>query len=166
LKIQHLIEREKLVLSAEQEILRVHGRAARAMANQKVPFSACTILKDEEIYNILETDTDQNETISNQIKPEKPIVTGLSGLSGRTRFNGRLFLSWIQDVDDKWEKIKESMLLRHRKESESLLAMQKLEWEWKLKELRLCDVKTINPTIDDKFVPAVHVSDDFHLLPA
>jgi hypothetical protein len=166
LKIQHLIEREKLVLSAEQEILRVHGRAARAMANQKVPFSACTILKDEEIYNILETEIDQNETISNQIKAEKPIATGLSGLSGRTRFNGRLFLSWIQDVDDKWEKIKESMLLRHRKESESLLAMQKLEWEWKLKELRLCDVKTINPTIDDKFVPAVHVSDDFHLLPA
>ena len=24
----------------------------------------------------------------------------------RSRFNGRIFLSWLQDVDDKWEKIK------------------------------------------------------------
>ena len=22
------------------------------------------------------------------------------------RYNGRLFISWLQDVDDKWEKIK------------------------------------------------------------
>lgn len=45
---------EKLVLSVEQEILRVHTRAARALANQAVPLSICTILKDEEIYNALE----------------------------------------------------------------------------------------------------------------
>lgn len=46
---QHLIEKEKLVLSVEQEILRVHGRAARALANQALPFSVCTFLKDEEV---------------------------------------------------------------------------------------------------------------------
>lgn len=34
MRVQHLIEREKLVLSAEQEILRVHGRAARAIGKQ------------------------------------------------------------------------------------------------------------------------------------
>ena len=45
---------EKLVLSVEQEILRVHGRAARAMSNQTTPLSVCSILKDEEIYNTLE----------------------------------------------------------------------------------------------------------------
>ncbi|CAN7978154.1 unnamed protein product, partial [Ixodes persulcatus] len=51
LRLQHLIERaSKLVLSAEQEILRVHGRAARAIQNQAVPLSACSILRDEEIY--------------------------------------------------------------------------------------------------------------------
>lgn len=26
--------------------------------------------------------------------------------NARSRYNGRLFLSWLQDVDDKWEKIK------------------------------------------------------------
>jgi hypothetical protein len=52
LKLQHLVEKEKLVLSVEQEILRVHGRAARALSNQALPFSVCTILKDEEVCNV------------------------------------------------------------------------------------------------------------------
>ena len=42
------------MLSIEQEILREHGRAARAMANQRLPFSVCTILREEEIYNLQE----------------------------------------------------------------------------------------------------------------
>ena len=46
---QHIIEKEKLVLAVEQEILRVHGRAARALANQSLPYSVCTILRDEEV---------------------------------------------------------------------------------------------------------------------
>jgi len=91
------------------------------------------------------------------------LTAGTSGLSAnRTRYNGRLFLSWLQDVSDKWEKTKKVMLLRHRKESESLLAMQRLEWEWKLKEFGLCDLKT-SPKIDDKLVPKVDVSDNFEL---
>lgn len=36
LRMQHLVEKEKLVLSVEQEILRVHGRAERAVANQVI----------------------------------------------------------------------------------------------------------------------------------
>jgi hypothetical protein len=71
-----------------KEILRVHGRAARALANQSVPYSVCTILKDEDIYNPIEESSDEK------------------GKDIRSRFNGRMFLSWLQDVDDKWEKIK------------------------------------------------------------
>ncbi|XP_064466869.1 ankyrin repeat domain-containing protein 11-like [Ornithodoros turicata] len=160
LRLQHLIEREKLVLSAEQEILRVHGRAARAIQNQAVPLSACSILRDEEIYNVLEPEqlcTRSPEFIADKKEDRDKNV--------RSRYNGRLFLSWLQDVDDKWEKIKESMLLRHHNEAESLHAVQKLDWEWKMKELGLCDVRTA-PVIDDICVPMVHVSDDFDLLPA
>lgn len=79
--------------------------------------------------------------------------------------SGRLFLSWLQDVDDKWEKIKEHMLLRHHNEAESLHAVQKMDWEWKMKEMNLCDRKS-TPSIDEHHVPMVHVSDDFDLLPA
>ena len=92
LKTQHIIEKEKLVLSVEQEILRVHGRAARALANQVLPFSVCTILKDEEVYNIISAEQEEKDR------------------NARSRYNGRLFLSWLQDVDDKWEKIKVSYL--------------------------------------------------------
>ena len=83
-----MIEKEKLVLSVEQEILRVHGRAARALANQSLPFSVCTILKDEEVYNVITPEQEEKDR------------------NARSRYNGRLFLSWLQDVDDKWEKIK------------------------------------------------------------
>merc|ERR1712156_1312478 len=55
LRTKHIVEKEKLVLAVEQEILRVHGRAARALANQSVPFSVCTILRDEDVFNIVES---------------------------------------------------------------------------------------------------------------
>lgn len=32
-------------------------------------------------------------------------------INARSRYNGRLFLSWLQDVDDKWDKIKVSKSL-------------------------------------------------------
>ncbi|XP_060519189.1 ankyrin repeat domain-containing protein 11 isoform X2 [Cylas formicarius] len=147
LRMQHVIEKEKLVLSVEQEILRAHGRAARALAEQSLPFSVCTILRDEEVYNLITPEQEEKDR------------------NTRSRYNGRLFLSWLQDVDDKWEKIKEHMLLRHHNEAESLHAVQKMNWEWKLKEHSLCDRKT-TPKIDELHVPMVHVSDDFDLLPA
>ncbi|XP_042202986.1 ankyrin repeat domain-containing protein 11-like [Homarus americanus] len=145
LRLQHLIEKEKLVLSVEQEILRVHGRAARALANQALPFSVCTFLKDEEVYNIISPEQEKDG-------------------NARSRYNGRLFLSWLQDVDDKWDKIKEFMVLRHHNEAESLHAVQRMDWEWKLKELGDCDANS-RPHIDELHVPMVHVSDDFDLLP-
>ncbi|EDS35331.1 conserved hypothetical protein [Culex quinquefasciatus] len=147
LKMQHIVEKEKLVLAVEQEILRVHGRAARALANQSLPFSVCTILKDAEVYNIITPEQEEKDR------------------NARSRYNGRLFLSWLQDVDDKWEKIKEAMLLRHHNEAESLHAVQKMDWEWKMKENLLCEFKA-KPVIDDTQVPMVNVSDDFDLLPA
>ena len=92
LRMKHVVEKEKLVLAVEQEILRVHGRAARALANQSLPFSVCTILRDEEIYTPIDPELEEkNRDI-------------------RSRYNGRLFLSWLQDVDDKWEKIKVKIL--------------------------------------------------------
>ncbi|KAL1437416.1 hypothetical protein MTO96_001472 [Rhipicephalus appendiculatus] len=160
LRLQHLIEREKLVLSAEQEILRVHGRAARAIQNQAVPLSACSILRDEEIYNVLKP-----EQICVKSPESIPDKKDDKDKNVRSRYNGRLFLSWLQDVEDKWEKTKEKMLLRQHNEAESLHAVQKLDWEWKLKELGLCEVKA-TPVIDDICVPSVHVSDEFDVLPA
>ena len=82
-----------------QEILRVHGRAARALANQTVPYSVCTILRDEDIYN-------PSELSAKASNPASASTSVNGSKDGRSRYNGRLFISWLQDVDDKWEKIK------------------------------------------------------------
>ena len=86
------------IFATLQEILRVHGRAARALANQTVPYSACTILRDEDIYNPSE--------LSSKASNPASASTSNGSKDGRSRYNGRLFISWLQDVDDKWEKIK------------------------------------------------------------
>jgi len=56
-------------------------------------------------------------------------------------------------------------LIRQHHDAESLYAVQKMDWEWKLKELRLCEPKA-TPVIGKDQVPMVHVSDDFDVLPA
>lgn len=81
LKLKHIVEKEKLVLSKEQEILRVHCKAAQMQANQPQPFSVCTILKDEEVYN--------------PVTPEH-----------EERYNNRSFFKELKELDDKWDKIK------------------------------------------------------------
>ncbi|CAG4942037.1 unnamed protein product [Colias eurytheme] len=139
LRIQHQVEKEKLVLAVEQEILRVHGRAERAVANQALPFSVCTILRDKEVYNVLAPEQEEKRNAQ------------------RSRCNGRQINSWLQEVDDKWEKIKEGMLRRQHTEAETLHAVQMMGWEWKLKELGLCDHKN-TPKIDPQHVPQIHVS--------
>ncbi|KAL4709146.1 hypothetical protein ACJJTC_015795 [Scirpophaga incertulas] len=139
LRIQHLVEKEKLVLAVEQEILRVHGRAERAVANQSLPFSVCTMLRDNEVYNVLAPEQEEKRNAQ------------------RSRCNGRQINSWLQEVDDKWEKIKVGMLRRQHTEAETLHAVQTMSWEWKLKELGICDYKT-TPKIDTTHVPQIHVS--------
>ena len=57
------------------------------MANQSTPLSVCSILCDEEVYNPIDAEDDKDK-------------------HSRQRYNGRQFLSWLQDVDDKFEKIK------------------------------------------------------------
>ncbi|XP_008181925.2 ankyrin repeat domain-containing protein 12-like [Acyrthosiphon pisum] len=149
LRVQHLVEKEKLVMSVEQEILRVHGRAARALANQPLPFSVCTILNDNEVYNIM--------------TPEQEKDKDGHGHSG---YNGRIFLSWLQDIDNKWEKIKIDLLLRQRNEAEGLHAIQKMNWGWKLKEIQLRTYSSLEPNIDEEHVPIVKVNKDFDHFPA
>ena len=143
----------------------------------------CTILKDDEIYNVIEpandaesqnfqnasnskNDYQKNTYHSNSNSADLSTLTGGPGMPGaRSRYNGRLFLSWLQDVDDKWEKIKEETIMRQRRESESLMAIQKLDWEWKMKDIGLCDFKA-TPCIEKSFIPVVEVPFDFELLPS
>lgn len=91
LKLRHIVEKEKLVLSKEQEILRVHCKAAQMIANQSQPFSVSTILKDEEVYNLITPE--QEEKYRNK---------------NRERSHGRVFYQALKELDDKYDKIKVS----------------------------------------------------------
>lgn len=55
------------------------------------------------------------------------------------------------------------MVLRHHNEAESLNAVQKMDWEWKLGDLNGSPEGEISLRIDDLYIPMVHVSDDFDL---
>ncbi|XP_030060466.1 ankyrin repeat domain-containing protein 11 [Microcaecilia unicolor] len=149
LRLQHSIEREKLIVSCEQEILRVHCRAARTIANQAVPFSACTMLLDSEVYNMpLENQGDENKSV-------------------RDRFNARQFISWLQDVDDKYDRMKTCLLMRQQHEAAALNAVQRMEWQLKMQELDPTGHKTFCVSeVPSFYVPMVDVNDDFVLLPA
>ncbi|XP_069072718.1 ankyrin repeat domain-containing protein 12 isoform X2 [Pleurodeles waltl] len=149
LRLQHSIEREKLIVSNEQEVLRVHYRAARTLANQSLPFSACTVLLDAEVYNVpQETQIDDGKT------------------SVRDRFNARQFMSWLQDVDDKFDKLKTCLLMRQQHEAAALNAVQRLEWQLKLQEMDPASYKSVTIyDIQEFYVPLVDVNDDFELTP-
>ncbi|XP_018409106.1 PREDICTED: ankyrin repeat domain-containing protein 12 isoform X2 [Nanorana parkeri] len=149
LRLQHSIEREKLIVSNEQEVLRVHYRAARTLANQSLPFSACTVLLDAEVYNVPQ---------ESQSEDGKASV--------RDRFNARQFMSWLHDVDDKFDKLKTCLLMRQQHEAAALNAVQRLEWQLKLQELDPATYKSVSIyEIQEFYVPLVEVNDDFELTP-
>lgn len=141
--------------------------------------SACTVLKDEEIYNSIdeENSLDNGELLfndelgvfvnNNNGASDETAQSGKSrNASDKTRFDSKLLNAWLQDVNDKWMKVKRDILLRQRREAESLQAIQRLNWSWRGKDLDFYDGKTntANVIVDDAYVPIVKV-DDFHLFP-
>lgn len=52
------------------------------------------------------------------------------------------------------------MITRHTNEAESLMAVHKMDFGWKMKELALCEYKN-NPQIEDLHVPMIDVSDEY-----
>ncbi|XP_053506990.1 ankyrin repeat domain-containing protein 12-like isoform X2 [Ictalurus furcatus] len=143
LRLQHSIEREKLIVSKEQQVLHVHYCAARMLANQTLPFSACTVLLDTEVYNM----------------PQD--VQAHDGKSSvRDRFNGRQFMSWLQDVDDKFEKLKTCLLMRQQHEAAAINVLQRLKWQLKLQELDPATYKSTSIfEIPEFHIPLVEVND-------
>eukprot|EP00063_Salmo_salar_P023574 XP_013998409.1 PREDICTED: ankyrin repeat domain-containing protein 12 isoform X1 [Salmo salar] len=161
LRLQHSIEREKLIVSNEQEVLRVHYRAARTLANQTLPFSACTVLLDAEVYNMPQ-DAQASGMMSRTV--ESGDQDGKTSV--RDRFNARQFMSWLQDVDDKFDKLKTCLLMRQQHEAAALNAVQRLHWQLKLQELDPVMYKSTSIfEIPEFYIPLVEVNDDFDLTP-
>lgn len=113
--------------------------------------------KDETSANLnkskgLDTIHGISESINNEDNPTKSVTDEDLKVS-----NKEAFLNQLQEIDDKWDKIKRDMFVRHRNEADSLYAVQTLEWEWKAKEIGACDVR-VSFKIEPESVPRVEVS--------
>ena len=87
-----------MILSYEQEVLRLCGNATRSSMNQETPFSYCSLLKDDEVYN------NPSATV-----PEKLITNDYNntelGKRGKHRWNGRSFIKWLEDSNLKYKRL-------------------------------------------------------------
>ncbi len=97
--IIYIFIKEKLILSHEQEVLRLYGNATRLSINQDIPFSYCSLLKDNEVYN----------NSSNQERTSSFINTDYTstelGKRGKHRWNGRSFIKWLEDSNLKYKRL-------------------------------------------------------------
>ncbi|CAI9166418.1 unnamed protein product [Rangifer tarandus platyrhynchus] len=107
------------------------------------------MLLDSEVYNMpLESQGDENKSV-------------------RVRFNARQSISWLQDVDDKYDRMKTCLPMRQQHEAAALNAVQRMEWQLKVQELDPAWHKSLCVNeVPSFYVPMVDVNDDFVLLPA
>lgn len=201
MRMQHLKERERSILTAEQEILRAYNKAAIIDSKQELNLSACTYFYYQERYHYIDERNDSidcvnpkdlvsvevssksdanaadipsaDQTASTSDTNIEKIELDTKNLDKESSkeaipkvdmseadlriLNKTAFLENLQEIDDKWSKIKSEMMTRHKNESDSLFAVQSLEWEWKAKEIGACDVR-VSLKIDPDFVPRVDIS--------
>jgi len=108
MKLRHQVEREKLILSHEQEVLRLYGNATRSSSNQDIPFSYCSLLKDNEVYNNPSIQERPSSLINNDYTN-----TELSK-RGKHRWNGRAFIKWVDDSNLKYKRLSVSLIERKK----------------------------------------------------
>lgn len=178
IRVKHRVEQERIIITFEQEVIRIYNRSSQMQSNQVLPKSVCTFLKDEEVYNLTEFERASvpgagDNVIIAQIKVEDPqfLNQGPSGISGhgRFRYTARIFHKWLSDLEDKWEKIKREKLKLQVMEAQGLQASQRLYFQWKMigedmsGESRYNSAAVASMSICEDWVPCV-VVEDFELL--
>ncbi|CAH8506990.1 unnamed protein product, partial [Schistosoma turkestanicum] len=150
--LKHQSEREHLQLGAEQAVLRAQTRGALAVANQSKPYSFCSILSYNDLTYIPPVGKLEN-------REEESI---------RDRFTPRTFIGWLEDIIDRFQNEKKKLLCRQLHEAESLMMVQKLEWEMKTRETLASNIDCIGVVdifkdIPASYVPLISVPNDFPL---
>lgn len=140
---------ERLVMSCEKEIQRVFTHCSRLSAGtNEYPLSFVRIDRDREVYNPLQV-------------PKLDLVVG----TGQENHSPKQVHLWSEEVHLRFEKTKQETLKRQRMESQALFASQKMEWESKMKTLRLRSCRNLPAQVDACCVPLVQTPEDFSLLP-
>lgn len=91
-------------MSHEQEVLRLYGNATRSSVNQEIPFSYCSLLKDNEVYNNPSIVLPEKERLPPMINADGTTTTEL-GKRGKHRWNTRSFFKWLEDSNLKYKRL-------------------------------------------------------------
>lgn len=128
-----------MIILYEQEVLRCFKKLTKYETNQTVPMSFCAIIKDAEVYSLYKneiTSQSQNELIA-PMSPDDLLYNNLN------------------KVKQKFFIFKNDMIKRQLNESDSLFAVQKMDFQSKIRDLSL--------SFDYLNVPIVNVNNKFDL---
>ena len=144
---RHRVERHKLKIMQEHETLRCYNRFVREASNQNMPFSFCTMIKDEEVYSLYRNIPTEQQlqailmgTASDpptQPSEQDPNPTAPSGPAPapappppppQVNMEEKLTQA-LNDLDAKFNKLREDMAKRQLNDSDSLNAVQKMDFQ-------------------------------------
>jgi ankyrin repeat domain-containing protein 11/12 len=77
----------------------LYGNATRLSINQDIPFSYCSLLKDNEVYNNSSNQERTSSFINNDYTSTE------LGKRGKHRWNGRSFIKWLEDSNLKYKRL-------------------------------------------------------------
>ncbi|GAU95265.1 hypothetical protein RvY_06911 [Ramazzottius varieornatus] len=142
----HLMERDRLIMGAEQEMWRLHQRFSRISAGIPIPFSACMIMSEQESNRSFQSQEQEDRA---KTSPERRLD----------------LIKWLEESDDKFDSAKTEMLTRQRLEAQMLHSKQRIYWAWRQEDLGMHDPSCRNPEdLHNPYVPQV-VVEDFVMLP-
>ena len=98
--------KDKLVILYEQEVLRCFNRLSRNELNQSVPFSFCTMIKDDEVYSEFKQQQLIDTTNSTDANPISNHPNTDSAKNSRITNEREKFLANLDETRAKFCKLK------------------------------------------------------------
>ncbi len=153
-------------------MLRLYGNATRSSINQEIPFSYCSLLKDNEVYNNPSIQARSSLFLNNDY-PNTEL-----GKRGKHRWNGRSFLKWLDDSNHKYKRLSVSFFLgtfrnfmllffqceinqRQHLEANTLYSMQRMVWLKQLPKETSSSSGRLNSLLSERYLPKVEINTNF-----
>ena len=165
--------------------MRCYYLYSRDTTQQKIPFSFCSIIKDDEIYSQFRHNNDPISTVSPLASTT--LTQNQENLNTNTDINNaditepkvimsieeKLFKP-LNELKSKFQKLKDDLIKRQLHESDSLHAVQKMDFESIVRDVtnkyKILANGVKNATnrlstfkLNDIHVPIVHVNNKFEL---
>ena len=144
---------DKLLILYEHEVLRCFNQVCRERKSH--PYSFCSIIKDDEVYSVSHLNAQQQqESATDQQQDVEEVTKDMLQVMKQN----------LCELEQKFQKLKDDLIKRQLHESDSLHAVQLMDWQSKLKQISINN-KLINTHFNAIHVPIVSVNSKFELTP-